>query len=181
MKNYSIFKHSFCTLSLFIVMLLHAGVTYAQEKLRISFSNVSLEEALKKIESASKYTFFYDDKRTDLSQKVSANANGQSIEEVLNAMLKTTNLTYEIDNRQIALIIKEKNGISQKSKKISGVVKDENNEPVIDWRQHRSTQYHERNDHGFGRTFLYGITGKQLDRDFVCRLWKTNYPGSEQE
>lgn len=111
MKNYSIFKHSFCTLSLFIVMLLHAGVTYAQEKLRISFSNVSLEEALKKIESASKYTFFYDDKRTDLSQKVSANANGQSIEEVLNAMLKTTNLTYEIDNRQIALIIKEKNGI----------------------------------------------------------------------
>ena len=131
MKNYSIFKHSFCTLSLFIVMLLHAGVTYAQEKLRISFSNVSLEEALKKIESASKYTFFYDDKRTDLSQKVSANANGQSIEEVLNAMLKTTNLTYEIDNRQIALIIKEKNGISQKSKKISGVVKDENNEPVI--------------------------------------------------
>ena len=90
MKNYSIFKHSFCTLSLFIVMLLHAGVTYAQEKLRISFSNVSLEEALKKIESASKYTFFYDDKRTDLSQKVSANANGQSIEEVLNAMLKTT-------------------------------------------------------------------------------------------
>lgn len=125
MKNYSIFKHSFCTLSLFIVMLLHAGVTYAQEKLRISFSNVSLEEALKKIESASKYTFFYDDKRTDLSQKVSANANGQSIEEVLNAMLKTTNLTYEIDNRQIALIIKEKNGISQKSKKISGVVKDE--------------------------------------------------------
>ena len=54
MKNYSIFKHSFCTLSLFIVMLLHAGVTYAQEKLRISFSNVSLEEALKKIESASK-------------------------------------------------------------------------------------------------------------------------------
>ena len=55
-------------------MLLHAGVTYAQEKLRISFSNVSLEEALKKIESASKYTFFYDDKRTDLSQKVSANA-----------------------------------------------------------------------------------------------------------
>ena len=57
MKNYSIFKHSFCTLSLFIVMLLHAGVTYAQEKLRISFSNVSLEEALKKIESASNIPF----------------------------------------------------------------------------------------------------------------------------
>ena len=181
MKNYSIFKHSFCTLSLFIVMLLHAGVTYAQEKLRISFSNVSLEEALKKIESASKYTFFFVYKRTDLSQKVSANANGQSIEEVLNAMLKTTNLTYEIDNRQIALIIKEKNGISQKSKKISGVVKDENNEPVIGVSivQRNTTN---GNDHGFGRTFLYGIiAGKQLDRDFVCRLWKTNYPGSEQE
>ena len=108
MKNYSIFKHSFCTLSLFIVMLLHAGVTYAQEKLRISFSNVSLEEALKKIESASKYTFFYDDKRTDLSQKVSANANCQSIEEVLNAMLKTTNLTYEIETARSLLLLKKR-------------------------------------------------------------------------
>ena len=131
MKNYSICKQSLFTLSFFLILLFHAGAARAQEKISISFSSIPLEEAMKKIESASKYTFFYDDKRTDLSQKVSASANEQSIESVLNSMLKTTNLTYEIDNRQIALIIKGANTASQKIKKIKGVIRDENKEPVI--------------------------------------------------
>lgn len=112
-----------------IVLSLSNQIVNAQEKISLNFANIPLEEAIKKIESSSKYTFFYDANKTDLKQKVSLNATDQSIESVVASMLRTTNLTFEIDNRQIALIAKKTNDVPKK--RISGIIKDETGEPVI--------------------------------------------------
>ncbi|MCD7977659.1 MAG: STN domain-containing protein [Tannerellaceae bacterium] len=79
----------------------------AQEKITLSFSNISLEEAIRQIEAAGRYTFFYDVNQTDLKQKVSLQAKDESLEKAIQSMLSSTNLTFEIEGRQIALINKQ--------------------------------------------------------------------------
>lgn len=117
----------------FLALLLFVNLTIsAQEKLSLRFSNIPLEEAIKKVESVSKYTFFYDVKQTDLSQTVSVNAQNEPIETILSSMLKPTNLNFEIDKHQIALISKKQpRNDQQKLVKITGTVKDQSGEPVI--------------------------------------------------
>lgn len=117
---------------IFLILLLFSGLTMnAQEKLSLHFTNITLEEAIKKIEASSKYTFFYDNKKTDLSQKVSINAANETIESILATMLKPTNLGFVIENRQIALISKNKTSEEKKTFRITGTVKDEKGESII--------------------------------------------------
>lgn len=113
-----------------IFWLLSSAMVNAQDKLTIRFTGLPLEEAMKRIETSSKYTFFYDDKKTDIAQRVSVDAQNESIESVLSSMLKTTDLTFEIEHFQIALISKKRNETPGKTVKISGVVKDERGEPI---------------------------------------------------
>lgn len=133
MKNKPICEKSICILSLFTILLIGSTFpVHAQDKISVQFAGITLEEAIKKIESVSQYTFFYDAQKTDLTQQVSVQANRQPIESVLDALLKPTNLTYAIDKRQIALILKKDAAAgSQAKKKISGVVVDKTGEPVI--------------------------------------------------
>lgn len=108
------------------IMALGAG-----DKITVSFSKVSLADAIKKIEASSDYTFFYDANKTNLQQLVSLNAKDQIIEDALSSMLKPTDLQFKITNHQIALMNKVKFSGNQSSKKITGVVVDETGAPVI--------------------------------------------------
>lgn len=135
MKNKSTFKKSLSILSLFTLLLW--GSTFAlsaQEKISVQFSGIPLEEAIKKIESVSKYTFFYEGQKTDLMQKVSVEAKEQPIGTILDAMLRNTNLTYAVDKRQIALILKKTASATVPApikKIIAGRVVDKTGEPII--------------------------------------------------
>ncbi|MCD7938304.1 MAG: TonB-dependent receptor [Tannerellaceae bacterium] len=100
-------------------------------KLTISLSNTPLSEAIKKIEAASSYTFFYDVNKTNLEQRVSLQANDLPVEEAISQLLKTTDLTFNITNRQIALILRQPSGAAQARQLVSGTVVDEFGEPVI--------------------------------------------------
>lgn len=133
MKNKPICEKSICILLLFTILLIGSTFpVYAQDKISVRFSGIALEEAIKKIESVSTYTFFYDAQKTDLTQQVSVQANRQPIESVLDALLKRTNLTYAIDKHQIALILKKDAATGlQAKRKISGAVVDKTGEPVI--------------------------------------------------
>lgn len=100
------------------------------EKITVSFSNIELSEAIKQIQEKSNYTFFYDVNKTDLTQKVSLTAGNVDIYDAMKTMLKSTGLTFEITNRQIALIPNQKP--SQQPKKIiNGVVLDNSGVSVI--------------------------------------------------
>lgn len=119
----------FLTFLLFLLPL-HIHAVEASGKITVQFSNLPLSEAIKRIEVASDYRFFYDVNKTNLQQPVSLTANNLSVEDAMAAMLKSTNLTFEVTNRQIALIPRPQQQ-QVPSKSISGTVTDSNGDPVI--------------------------------------------------
>ena len=101
----------------------------------LSKSNVSMHSVMEEIEKLSDYTFFYNDNQIKLDKKISVNAKNASIEQVLNQMFKDSGYTYKIVNNQILIsTVKAVNVIEhqqQKSRTITGCVKDVNGEPII--------------------------------------------------
>lgn len=123
------------------------GISYAigQEKsFTLQFKNLSLDKAIREIEKTTGYSFFYDENTVDLSHQVSLNVRNKSMREALASMLKSTDLTFEISNSQIALVPKTNKqenasqaggnmglpGVSQ-TRKVTGIIKDATGEPVI--------------------------------------------------
>ena len=59
-----------------------SGTAEAEVQLRsisLRLENVSLSEALSRIEEASGYSFFYDENKIDLSRQVSVNAQNKAV------------------------------------------------------------------------------------------------------
>lgn len=105
--------------------------------------NVSLKEAFREIEKNSDYLFLImDESEKELSQKINLTVNNKTIEEILDRLLKETNLSYFIVKRQITISKKERANETVKAetsvstqqqthKTITGKVMDANGEPVI--------------------------------------------------
>lgn len=120
------------------LLVLWGGVTFGQgrgteKRITASFSGIPLSEAIGTIEKTSGYTFFYDAKKTDLTQKVSLSARNMPIAEAISSMLKTTNLGFEIANMQVVLFLKEKKPAAPQSKEIdaTGKVTDHEGNPLV--------------------------------------------------
>jgi TonB-linked SusC/RagA family outer membrane protein len=130
MKNTgtSIFKR--CFLIFFLSGFLHLQASEITGKITVSFTNLPLSEAIKRVEKTSGYTFFYDANKTDIHQRVSLNVVNTDMEKAMTIMLNGTNLTFEITNRQIALILLPVQQQGKILKRITGTVYDENGEPV---------------------------------------------------
>lgn len=137
MTNTRIFKNKklYYFISFFLVFFaqIHAGEIV--EKLTLSFSNLPLSEAFKRVEVASGYTFFYDVNKTNLQQRVSLNVTNMDIDKAMRDMLTNTDLTFSITNRQIALVFNPRQANTQQQdnplKWITGTVIDAAGEPVI--------------------------------------------------
>jgi len=108
----------------------------------VRLNNVSLIDAMSKIEQLSGYSFFYDANQVNVNSRVSLNAKNELLDNALKSMLKSTNYTFEIANEQILLTTKTSkffdNSSSsqpsveqQKNKAISGKVVDSSGQPVI--------------------------------------------------
>jgi TonB-linked SusC/RagA family outer membrane protein len=117
---------SFC---LFIFFSLQLQAEEAPEKITLSFSNIPLSEAIKKIESTTIFTFFYDVNKTNLNQPVSLNVKNATIEEAITQLLKSSDLTFSVTNRQIALYLRTVS--VEQRKTVTGTVTNEDGEPVI--------------------------------------------------
>ena len=108
-KLYRIMK--LVCLFMFVALIQVSASTYAQNtKLSLSGNNLTIEQVLSNIEDQSEFSFFYNLKEVDLSKKVSVNIKDQTIEEILNSLIKGTALDYTINNR---LIIIHKNHESE--------------------------------------------------------------------
>lgn len=127
----SLKKHLATLLLLFCVLSLSAQVK--EKRITISFSSITLADAMKRIENASGYTFFYDASQIDTKQTVSLSVKDQLVKKAVETMLKPTNLACEVTNTQIALLLKDKKETvaSGKATTIKGVIVDELGEPVI--------------------------------------------------
>lgn len=85
-----------------------------------------------KVEKQSGYTFFYESQQIDIKQKVSLNVKNETINKTIAALLKGTNVKFEIDATHIILYTGKNNkAISGQPQNISGTVIDESGEPII--------------------------------------------------
>lgn len=120
--------------------------TYSQSKeVSAELRGVALKDAFRELEKNSDYLFLVmDNTESYLTTKVNISVNNKSMVEILDLLLKNTNLTYSIVNRQVT--ISRKPGITenkeidvktsikevqQTEKTITGVVTDANGEAII--------------------------------------------------
>ena len=122
-------------ITVLFLTFLFVSNTFAQQvkqnTITISFQNLPISEAIKRIENAGSYTFFYDASLIDVSQKVSLDVKTVSITEALTQMLAKSDIRFEIKETQIIFYPKEANQTSQKAKRITGRVIDDTGEPLI--------------------------------------------------
>ena len=111
-----------------LILVIHPTNLYAQNKeITLSVKNVSLQEVLDQIENKTIYRFTYRDVNLTKEKKVTITANQMPVETFLNKVLSPMSLTFKRSGNTFAIIpIRQ-----EKSKKLMGVVVDENDEPLI--------------------------------------------------
>ncbi|MFY9152416.1 MAG: TonB-dependent receptor [Prolixibacteraceae bacterium] len=117
------------TMFFLLTTLLHvsASVYSQQTKLSISLQNASVREVLKQIEDQSDFFFLYKNENIDVNRIVTIDIKNKSVEYLLEELFKGTNVSYEVVNRQIVLVDKEKANINapgQQQKSVTGKVTD---------------------------------------------------------
>ena len=107
--------------------------TYAQEhRITLSIENGTFYDVVSQIEKQSEFMFFYKSEEIDNTQKINLNVKDKLISEVLNEIMKNSDLTYKVMGKHIVIT---KKGLvteqQQSSKQITGTVIDKNGEPII--------------------------------------------------
>ncbi len=135
----------------FITFLCIFSVTaeniYSQSKaISAELENVTLKEAFRELEKNSDYLFLLmDNTENSLSTSVNISLHNKSMDEILDLLLRNTDLTYSIINRQIIIskkpeVIKDNRSVDNKTnldevqqtgKTITGTVRDANGESII--------------------------------------------------
>lgn len=108
--------------------------TFAMD-ITLKNGDITVKKAMEILKQESGYSFVFSTMDVDVNKKISVWAENKNIEDVVGLILSGQNLTYELDGKNI--ILKKATKISNNrmspvaDKKITGVVLDENNEPVI--------------------------------------------------
>ncbi|MFA5640387.1 MAG: SusC/RagA family TonB-linked outer membrane protein [Bacteroidales bacterium] len=125
------------------IFFAQAGTSYSQDtKLALNLRSVTVREVCKQIEEQSNYIFvFSDNAENELNKKVNILVESQNIEEVLDAVLSSTNLSYRILDKQVVVYHdnEKKTGIivepspapqPEQTRTITGKVTDTSGEPL---------------------------------------------------
>lgn len=117
------------------VCIVNATNSYSQSTLlSLDMKNNTLEEVFEMIEKNSEYVFFYTDKAVDLKKKVNIQVKDQTIEKVLDKLLKQTGNDYAIDDRQVFIGVKKDVIVpmvfQQDLVRVTGMVKDDTGETL---------------------------------------------------
>lgn len=113
--------------------MVHATDSYAQKAtVNLEIQNKTVKEVLDEIEAQSEFSFFFNMRHVDLQRKVSIVVNKSDIFKVLDTVFAGTNVHYSVVDKKIILST-EKQETQQKNteKRLTGVVKDQNGEPII--------------------------------------------------
>ena len=105
-----------------------ATSNYAQsKKIDLKIEKTSITKVLEKIEKETEFFFFYNNQVVNLDRQISINLKEKTINEVLDAIFRDSNINYTIldNNRQIILSAAgNSNATMQQQKFISGKVTD---------------------------------------------------------
>ncbi len=118
-KKWLFASKSLLIFSLVFSLQLSASVV-SQEKVNLKLVDVSVKELLKEIETQTDLGFLYNLDEIKKLNNISIDANNVTVEEVLESVLKGTNLTYEIDKNVIIIkpkpLTKDKKSLSEQEK-----------------------------------------------------------------
>lgn len=131
-KSLNIMRCTFFFLLLGTLQMV-ASVTYSQSvRLSLDMENTTVREVLSSIEQKSDFYFTYNVKHINVNRKVSINIQDKSVTDILDELFTRENIQYIINDKHIVLYRADKESpIPQQKQKITGIVKDENGEPVI--------------------------------------------------
>ncbi|MDR2916861.1 MAG: TonB-dependent receptor [Tannerella sp.] len=122
------------TFFLFVLVIhLSAENVHSQNaSLSLHLKNVTMENAINEIEKKTAYKFVFTDKVVDTSRTLDIRVSKGGISDILNQLTLNTDLEYRIVDKQIVLSKKNKDVTQEATRKITGIVADENGEPVIE-------------------------------------------------
>ncbi len=135
-------------ITFFCIFSISAENIYSQSKtVSAELKNVTLKDAFRELEKSSDYLFlFMDNTEKGLSTNVNVSFHNKSMGEILDFLLKNTDLTYSVVNRQVTISKKPNTGenkmtlkveepavkeVQQTHKTITGTVTDANGESII--------------------------------------------------
>lgn len=115
------------------VALFCLNLTVSAQNITLKVSNITVKQAMDELKSRSGYSFVFSSADVDTGKKISVSAENQSVNTVIEQILRGQGLTYEIQGKNIIL---KKEGViektvSKKTNKITGIVLDPSGEPVI--------------------------------------------------
>lgn len=107
-----------------------SATTYAQEhRISVSVENGTFYDVVSQIEKQSEFMFFYRSEEIDDNLRINLSVRDKLVSDILNEITKNNNLTYKITGKHI--IITKATASSQASRKITGVIKGEDGEPIV--------------------------------------------------
>jgi TonB-linked SusC/RagA family outer membrane protein len=144
LKSKLLLKMKLLAFILFVSIASVSANSYSQQtKFNMSFKDITVRQVFQEIEDNSEFIFLYSEKSVDLNRKVNISAKEKNVDFILSQLFNGTNNCYEIDDRQIAIMMKketkvpvksikkDKKNIEQPQKKtISGKVTDKKGEPL---------------------------------------------------
>lgn len=119
-----------------LALFIFAGTAFATEsysqvmKVTVVADKISTGKIINEIEKQTDYLFVYNVNEVNLKRTVQVNAENKSVAEVLNTVFAGTDIYYAMEGKNIMLMSKAKD-IAQQSNKITGIIKDQEGEPII--------------------------------------------------
>ena len=137
-------KMKLLSLLLFVSVVSMASTSYSQQtKFTINYEKVTIGQVFHRIEESSEFIFLYSEKSVNLKRKVNISVEDEDINFILNQLFEGTDNYYEINDRQISILLKSnrdvtketlepiENGLAKPQKKtISGKVTDIKGDPL---------------------------------------------------
>ena len=100
------------------------NLTANAQDITLKASNITVKQAMDELKSRSGYSFVFSSADVDTRKKISVSAENQSVNAVIEQILRGQGLIYEIQGKNI--ILKKEGAIektvSKKTNKITGVV-----------------------------------------------------------
>ena len=123
------------SLIIFILTCLPLLGASAQQKVTVNVVNASLKQVFSTIENQTSYRFSYKSDIIDHRKDITIRKSGVPVTAVLDAALKGRNLKYSVVSQK-SIVVSEKHANvaapqQNNKRKMQGVVKDDNGEPVI--------------------------------------------------
>ena len=135
-RDIPVFRRTLGRFALLLWGLLFCAGAYAQNgRITLDVRNVTLEEAMTRIERQGEYSFLYNKTLIDVTRKVTLRAENQPVRQVLDRLFAGTDISYTLRNRQIILALrpaaKAQPPVPAKTNAITGRVSDKNGTPLI--------------------------------------------------